>query len=198
MTPDINFKYIIPRGGSQARAFEELSAQLAHKTLTKGDKFERYHGDGGDGGVECIAKSPDDSMTGWQSKFVMKVDDLIKQASLSLETAVKIHPTLKKYILCFPFDLTGRTGRKNKAGEPAQSGTDKLNKWIKESIAGYRAKGAVLEEIEAWPANRVTALILQFDISGGLRTYFFSETIIPLTWFGKNIEKGIKKGGAKV
>ena len=197
MTPDINFKYIIPRGGSQTRAFEELCAQLARKTLNKGEEFERYHGDGGDGGVECIAKSYDQSIIGWQSKFVTNVEDLIRQASLSLETAVRIHPTLKKYILCFPFDLTGRTGRKSKTGEPAQSRTDKLNNWIKQSISKYKAQGALLEDIEVWPANRLITLMLQYDISAGIQTYFFSDTSVPLAWVEKNIEIGIKKAGPR-
>lgn len=40
---DINFKNIIPRGGNQTKAFEELCTQLARKTLRSTDAFERYH-----------------------------------------------------------------------------------------------------------------------------------------------------------
>lgn len=197
MMTDINFKNIIARGGSQARAFEELCTQLAIKTLKGTETFERYHGDGGDGGVECVAKSMDGSITGWQSKFVSNINDLIKQASSSLATAIKIHPTLKKFIVCFPFDLTGQTGRTTKKGIPAQSGSEKLNKWIKQAVANYKAQGAVLDEIEVWPANRLTALLLQYDVSAGIQTYFFSEAAITENWFQKNIDISIKKAGPR-
>ncbi len=194
---DINFKNIIPRGGSQTKAFEELCTQLARKTLQSTDEFERYHGDGGDGGVECTSKSVDGLVTGWQSKFVTNIDDLIKQASSSLATAVKIHPTLKKYIVCFPFDVTGQTGRRDKKGRPAKSGSIRLENWTKDSLAAYKAEGAELEEIELWPANRLTELLLEHDASAGIRTYFFSDTTIPQNWFEKNIATSVKKAGPR-
>lgn len=197
MTSDINFKNIIPRGGSQTKAFEELCTQLAPKTLQDSEIFERYHGDGGDGGVECIAKSGDGPVIGWQSKFVFDIDDLIKQASSSLTTAIKVHPTLKKYIVCFPFDVTGQTGRMNSKGRPAQSGSVKLENWIKKSLLEAKAGGAVLEKIEVWPANRLIALLLQHDASAGIRTYFFSETIMPQNWFERNITTSIDKAGPR-
>lgn len=194
---DIDFQKIIARGGSQTKAFEELCTQLARKTLSGTDTFERYHGDGGDGGVECIALSADQSITGWQSKFVDNIDDLIRQANSSLETAVKIHPTLKKYILCFPFDLTGQTGRTDKKGRPARSSSAKLNNWIKESLAKYKERGAALEEIESWPKTRLTELLLRHDKSAGIRTYFFSDTVMPIDWFKRNIATSLKKAGPR-
>lgn len=75
-------------------------------------KFERFRGAGGDGGVECLAHNSDGTVTGWQSKYVYDFDDLIKQLTKSFDTALAVHKTLTKYVVCFPFDLSGKTGRK--------------------------------------------------------------------------------------
>lgn len=195
--PEINFKNIISRGGSQTKAFEELCAQLARQTLNADVAFERYNGDGGDGGVECVVRVEEKVIKGWQAKFVNNVDDLITQASSSLATAVKIHSTLKKYVVCFPFDLTGTTGRLTKRGTPAMSSNDKIKAWINRTLNSYNSQGFVLEEIELWQATKLVELLLLHDTSGGIRTYFFSDTIISENWFRRNIASSIKKAGPR-
>ena len=119
---DIDFTLIKPRQGSKFAAFEELCCQLARRVSD--ETFIRAHGKGGDGGVECHS----DSETGrvaWQAKFVFDVNSLLQKAMLSLEQAKINHPQLKKYILCFPFDLTGPTSRTKKGN----SGSEKFEKW---------------------------------------------------------------------
>lgn len=128
---EINFAQIVSRGGSQNTAFEELCCQLASKTLPTDQKFERFRGAGGDGGVECVVRLPDGSMTGWQAKYVFDIDDLIQQAGESLKTALSVHKELTKYIICFPFDLTGKTNRKGK------SESEKLQAWIDIRLRKY-------------------------------------------------------------
>src|SRR5947209_3206186 len=118
---DINFHRIAARNGSQSNAFEEFCCQLARRTAHIGDIFERFRGAGGDGGVECITRRPDGSVIGWQAKFVFDADSLITQASQSLRAALSIHESLTKYVVCFPFDPTGKTARKSKYGRPAKS-----------------------------------------------------------------------------
>ena len=108
---DIDFKQIVPRCGSQRDAFEELCCQLAHRTVPKDVPYTRLHGAGGDGGVECFTDLPNGNRVGWQAKYVFKIDSLLRQTTDSLTTALKIHPTLTQYVVCFPFDLTGPTGR---------------------------------------------------------------------------------------
>jgi len=53
-------------------------------------EFERFHGAGGDGGIECLSRSADGTVAGWQAKFVFEVEELIAQANDSLETALSI------------------------------------------------------------------------------------------------------------
>src|SRR6266478_9902178 len=106
MMADTNFHRIAPRTGSQSGAFEELCCQLARRTVETGQIFERFRGAGGDGGVECLVRRSDGSVIGWQAKFVFDTDNLIKQGSESLRTALSIHENLTKYVVCFPFDPT--------------------------------------------------------------------------------------------
>lgn len=122
-TQDLDFRNIAGRLGGQREAFEELCCQLAGRSLPEGASFTRLHGAGGDGGVECFADFPDGTRCGWQAKYVFDIDSLIRQLDSSLTTALRIHPTLTHYIICFPFDLTGPTARRGR------SGVEKLEEW---------------------------------------------------------------------
>jgi len=194
--PDIKFKSIAARCGRQSNAFEELCCQLARRTCAPGLVFERFHGAGGDGGVECAVHLADGTLTGWQAKFVFDVEDLIAQANYSLATALSIHKNLTKYIVCFPFDPTGKTGRKTKKGKPAKCQTEKLDAWIKKAIAKAKAKGRKLE-IERWPVSELQSLLFQYDSSGGIRQYFFNETILSPDWFKNHVVAAIKTAGPR-
>ena len=104
---EINFEHIVPRCGGKREGFEELCCQLASRTIPEDSTYIRLHGAGGDGGIECFVDLQDGSRVGWQAKYVFDIGSLITQASASLTTALNIHPTLSRYVVCFPFDLTG-------------------------------------------------------------------------------------------
>ncbi len=194
---EIKFKTINAHGGSQANAFEELCTQIARKSISSLDQFDRFHGDGGDGGVECISTNSDGDVIGWQSKYVFTIDALLKQVNSSLSAAISNYPKLKKFIICFPFDYTGKTGRKNLKGESAKSGKDKLFCWRDEFLKKCKIDGFSLEEIELWPASELTALLLKYDVSGGLRAYFFSDIILSNEWFSNNLISAVKRAGPR-
>jgi hypothetical protein len=196
MTPDINFTAIAPRGGSKTSAFEELCSQVAAKTLANDVKFERFQGAGGDGGVECLATFSDGSELGWQAKYVFDIDNLIKQVDESLKTALIIHPKLAKYHVCFPFDLTGPTGRKTKKGKRAKSGKDKFDDWTSQTVGTAKANGLTIE-IVPWPASVITAKLIEHDVSGGVRFYFFSAIHLSSEWFTKHLEVATKSVGPR-
>lgn len=102
---DINFRQISPHLGGKREAFEELCCQLAQRTLQENVPFTRLDGSGGDGGVECFADSPEGIRMGWQAKYVFKVDSLLTQVEKSLNTALEIHPSLTRYVICFPLGI---------------------------------------------------------------------------------------------
>ena len=179
---DIDFRQIAPRCGSQHEAFEELCCQLAHRTVSEDVHYIRLHGAGGDGGVECFADFPNGNRVGWQAKYVFDLDRLLKQADKSLATALKIHPKLTRYIVCFPFDLTGPTGRRGLSGQ------EKFDKWQKKHKQTV-IKGGRQLTIEAWPAFRLRELLLEHDTSGGVQAFFFHNQILTNTWFSKHLKK---------
>lgn len=187
---DLNFRQIAPRLGGQHEAFEELCCQLARRYLREGASFTRLHGAGGDGGVECFADLPDGARVGWQAKFVFDVNSLIRQLDSSLDTALRIHPTLTRYIVCFPFDPTGPTGRQGR------SGMEKLEEWRRKRKGEAAANGREIE-IELWAASQLRSLLLDLDVSGGLRLYFFDKTVLGDDWFSRHLDQAIANAGPR-
>jgi hypothetical protein len=177
---DIDFRTIAPRGGGVETAFEELCCQLASRTREVGTKFERYRGDGGDGGVECRVIDSSGSSTGWQTKYVFDIEGLLRQSDKSLQTALSVHADLACYVVCFPFDLTGKTARKGR------SQTEKFDEWVRKAEASAKGKGRALT-IERRSAHDISGLLLANDPSGGMRHYFFSETTLSDQWFAEHV-----------
>ena len=187
---DIDFKQIAPRCGSQREAFEELCCQLAHRTVPKDVPYVRLHGAGGDGGVECFADRSDGNREGWQAKYVFNINSLLRQATESLTTALKIHPTLTRYVVCFPFDLTGPTGRRGLSGQ------EKFDTWRKEGEQKALKEGRHIT-IEAWSASMLRELLLEHDASGGVREFFFNQQILTDEWFLEHIDLAKETAGPR-
>ena len=79
------------------------------------------------------------------------VESLLDQSKSSLETAVEVHPSLTKYVICFPFDLTGPTRR------DGRSGVEKIEDWKQIQEQCLVADGRTLN-IEFWPAFKIRDL----------------------------------------
>ena len=150
----------------------------------------RFHGAGGDGGVECFADLPDGNRVGWQAKYVFDIGSLLKQATESLSTALKIHPTLTRYVVCFPFDLTGPTERQGLSGQ------EKFDNWREEQKQKVVREGRQLT-IEAWPASMLRKLLLHHDTSGGVREFFFNQQILTNTWFSEHLDLAKETAGPR-
>ena len=178
---DMDFRQIAPRCGGQREAFEELCCQLARRKIPDAATFIRLYGAGGDGGVECFADSPDGSRIGWQAKYVFDIDSLLTQATNSLTTALRIHPKLTRFTLCFPFDLTGPTGRRGR------SGVEKFEAWRGEQVRNAADQGRELK-IEDWPATELRSLLVEIDVSGGIRKFFFDEQHFSPEWFATHLK----------
>ena len=187
---DIDFEHIAPRLSGKSEAFEELCCQIARRTISGNTSFTRLRGSGGDGGVECYADLPDGSRIGYQAKYIFNVDSLLKKATESLSTALSLHETLTKYILCFPFNLTGKTRRRGR------SGTDKYEEWREKHVSQAAHNGRQLT-IEIWPSSELLSLLMDYDTSGGMREYFFNKTILTRDWFSKHIDQVIEAAGPR-
>ena len=187
INPDIDFHLIISRLGSKADAFEELCCQLAGRVVD--GYLQRLRGAGGDGGIECFVDTSE-GRQGWQAKYVFDLDSLITQANTSLNTAMKVHPTLTRFVLCFPFDLTGPTGRRGR------SGVEKMNTWKDKGEEAARSNGRQLK-IETWEGSKLRSLLIDHDASGGLRHYFFGTTSLSNDWFNEHILQAFATAGPR-
>ena len=187
MDNDIDFGRIVPRFGGKSEAFEEMCCQLARRVM--GDGLRRLDGSGGDGGVECYFDSTEGRF-GWQSKYVDRVDNLLKQSTKSIDQALKIHGELTRYYLCFPFDFTGPTGRKGR------SEIEKFDEWKVEWESRARAVGRSLTIVD-WSASKILDLLLEHDASGGLRRFFFGTTLLSDDWFEEHVRRAIATAGPR-
>jgi hypothetical protein len=187
---DMDFARIVARLSGKHETFEELCSQLAEREWADDKTFTRLNGAGGDGGVECYYDAIEGCRVGLQAKYVTALDALMKQAGESLATALSIHPTLKRYVVCFPFDLTGPTGRK------AKSQVEKINDWIEEQSGSAKSQGRQLT-IELWPASKLRSLLLKHDARGGMREYFFNEAVLSHAWFSEHLELAKAKAGPR-
>ncbi|MBL8029120.1 MAG: hypothetical protein JNL74_22050, partial [Fibrobacteres bacterium] len=187
---DIDLRQIVPRCGGQQEAFEELCCQLAHHTSANDAHYVRLYGAGGDGGIECYLDLPDGIRIGWQAKYVFKITSLLDQATRSLTAALKNHPSLKRYVVCFPFDFTGTTNRKGMGSQW------KFDSWKEKHEKKAQREGRQLT-IEAWPAFRIRELLLEFDGSGGLREFFFNKKILSNKWFAEHLALAKKAAGPR-
>ena len=184
---NIDFKAIVPKSGSRHGAFEELCCQLARRS-ERPLQFTRLRGDGGDGGIEGYVESSD-GKRGWQAKYVFDPSRLVKQASKSFRTAIENHLDLRSFVLCFPFDLTGKTRR-------GQGSVQKLDDWRASELRYAKEAGRDIE-IELWPASELRARIIEYDHSGGMGLFFFDQQILTNQWFKDHLAQAIATAGPR-
>ena len=185
---DIDFKKIVSLSDGKPGTFEELCCQLARRA-EEPHHFVRLRGTGGDGGIEGYVESPDNGKRGWQAKYVFDPSRLVKQASSSFRTALKVHADLRSFVLCFPFDLTGKTGR-------GKGSVEKLNDWRASELQYASAIGRDVE-IDLWAAGELRSRIIQYDSSGGMRLFFFHKKVLSDQWFKEHIEQAHATAGPR-
>ena len=111
MIPNIDFRTIRPWKGSQNSGFEELCCQLYSLEAPEGGgEFFRKEGAGGDAGVECLWTLANGQVQGLQSKYFINELGASQwsQVDGSVRTALNKYPTLSRYTVCLPVDLTDR------------------------------------------------------------------------------------------
>lgn len=188
---DIDFKSIRSLEGSQANGFEEFCCQLAHREspVPDGSQFFRLHGAGGDGGIECYWRMPSGEMWGYQAKYLFELKK--SQLNASVKATLNLHPQLKKYVICIPFDLTGPTGRGGK------NQIDIWNEYVKEWEELANKKDMDVKFI-LWPKSILIDRLLNIpNESGRIKYWFGREEIFDLNWFGNQISNSISSVGPR-
>ncbi|QPL46915.1 ATP-binding protein [Halomonas sp. A40-4] len=179
-TPTINFQAIRPHHGSQHGGFEELVCQLAALDTTVGVPFHRK-GAGADAGLECYRVERDESEIGWQAKYFFELGSgETAQLKESFDTAVDKHPSLARFIVCLPFDLSdGRVGAR-------KSERDRWNDWVNARQASIAPR---VVEIELWGGFQLTERLSRNDpLHVGRRTYWFDLPHFGVEWLRDRFE----------
>ncbi len=106
---EINFYNIRSIAKGQADGFEELCCQLFFREFNDTNKYDRFRGDGGDGGVEAVFTFDDSSKIAIQAK---------NDSNLSILTDhVKVP---EKLLMCYfqQFNLVGSENKQKVSGVP--------------------------------------------------------------------------------
>ena len=130
--------------------------------------FYVVNGAGGDGGVESYATLIDDTIIGLQAKwFLNSIDSSqISQIKGSVETAMKIRPAIKKYIVCVPRDFASVTGRSYNTE----------SKRLTDLLIQMKDKYPELT-IDLWDDTRITSE-LQKPCAEGIHRFWFTNSEI--------------------
>jgi hypothetical protein len=186
---DPDFSRIRPLNGDRRLGFEEFCAQLArHDNAPADSRFVRLEGAGGDGGVECYWELADGTEWGYQSKFLDRLDKA--QITASVETALRIHPNLTRYVVCLPFDLSGRTGRRG--SDQQTRWTDYVGEW--QQLAADRG---LIVSFEAWPKTELIERLVRIDPTCGRRRFWFHEETLSTEWFAAHIVDATSDAGPR-
>lgn len=189
----INWQNIRVHNNSQNNAFEELICQLArHDIPQSASQFYRLGTP--DGGVECYWKLTDDTEICWQAKYVFSIEDLISQVDKSIHTAMKIHPSMSKYIVATPFNLpdphyNGKDGRAIKSAKTKWS--EKVECWVEELSTEQNNIEVVL-----WNESHINDLLIMPQ-NEGLRYYWFNGNEFTLDRFQSNLYSSIADLGPR-
>jgi len=147
------------------RLFEELCCQLARSYVCDQEGvFYRVEGRGGDQGVEAFFVFPDGMKWGWQAKFFtgrLRESNRWQQIQNSIERALECHPTLKRYYVCLPINLTQK----------------EIQKWEK-LVSKYQD----CVQFELWSASVLEDLLTRPE-NAGKRAFFFGELELNEGWF---------------
>ncbi len=179
----IDWSKLKPYQNDKYRSFEELCYQIAKGLYGEKGRFTSVDDSGGGDGVEFYLTFPNGDEWGWQAKFYHPQERLSysnrKQSiTNSLKKACKIHPRLKKWILCTPTNFT-----------------TKEQDWFKNTLPQAMPENMNVE-FEHWGDSDFNNWLSQPRFSGKSH-YFFGELELDMDWFKRQFEKQMAGVGDK-
>ena len=191
----IDFASVRSTPKSRHDSFEALAVQLFRTSFLApaSAMFVSLRGDGGDGGVEAYYRIPDGAVAGVQAKYFFQLGDAeLRQLDDSLATALKNHPSLFEYWVYIPFDLTGRVA----AGARGKSQAERFEEWKDKVEAAAKAAGSTLS-VTLCTAAVIRAQIHAADPHGGMRRYWFDESVLTQTQIQQCLDDAIAFAGPR-
>lgn len=191
----LDFTKIRSTPKSRNDSFEALAVLLFKNSFRPpaGSTFISLRGDGGDGGVEAYFRHPDGRVAGIQAKYFFQLGNAeLRQIDDSLATALKNHPSLSEYWVYIPFDLTGRVA----AGTRGKSQAERFEEWKKKVEDAAKAAGSALS-VALCTAAVIRAQLHEADPHGGMRRYWFDESLLTLPQIQQCLDDAIAFAGPR-
>ena len=179
----IDWLNLKPYQNNKYRSFEELCYQIAKGLYGEKGRFTSVDDSGGGDGVEFYLTLPNGDQWGWQAKFYHpqpRLSESGRKRSItnSLKKACKIHPRLKKWVLCTPTNFT-----------------IKEQDWFKNTLPQSMPENMNVE-FEHWGDRDFNNWLSEPRFSGK-RHYFFGELELNLDWFKIQFKEQIASVGDK-
>ncbi|CAB3972910.1 MULTISPECIES: ATP-binding protein [Burkholderia] len=191
----IDFTRIRSNPKSRNDSFEALAVQLFRSTckVPTGSTFVSLRGDGGDGGVEAYFRTPSGAVLGIQAKYFFQLGSAeLDQIDGSLQAALDNHPNLSEYWVYIPFDLTGRVA----AGKRGKSQAERFEEWKRKVEAEAANRGSTLS-ITLCAAAIIRSQLLDLDPHGGMRRYWFDDSILTASQIQHCLDQAIAFAGPR-
>ncbi|WP_040656782.1 hypothetical protein [Olsenella sp. oral taxon 809] len=162
-------------------AFEELCCQLFETWGVRAMLFDAsweyldIRGDGGDGGVEAYwHNTNDDSYIGMQAKWFRKTiaKSQYEQIKKSIDTAIKLRPSITQYIICVPHNLTSL---RNSKGGTTSLGEEGDWKKFHDNIAQSHPD----LELLLWDEHHIGSLLTEPANEGRWHFWFEKSAVNP-------------------
>ena len=176
----IDFRQIRPYEGDKRTGFEELVCQLARRgARVEQGTFRRIEGAGGDGGVEAYFGRPNGGKIGYQAKYFLATKDIDwGQIDASVKTAIRLHPTLERYVVAIACDLTERSGKLEKGKTGWKHWETHKAKW-----ADWCAAAGIEVESVPWTKFEIVDRLASSAERRGLALFWFNCEIFDEQWF---------------
>jgi DNA replication protein DnaC len=160
---------------SRRTGFEQFCYTIAKRKYGHLGSFTPIDDSGGGSGVEFYLTFPDDTVWGWQAKFFsdgrLSNGSRKTQIKKSLKRSCEDHPTLNKWFLCTPTDLT--------VGE---------QEWFEGTLSSSILDGDPVVpvgrvlELKHWGDTRFNNFLTE-GWATGIYSYYFGELELSQSWF---------------
>ena len=134
---------------------------------------------------------PGGSKYGYQAKDFTRARDIDwAQIDDSVYQALRNHPSLTRYVIAIPCDLTDRSGATGKGRTGWEHWETHKRKWLARS----RRRHPKIDFL-AWTAFELQNLNLFAQSADGLRRYWFGNEEFSPPWFAHHVARGDSRLG---